>query len=144
MANAANASPAKKNSHAKKNAPASAKKKVNTSTLASTRMTTANAAARRAANVSALSSSFASLPDNVLLYPITTEKAIGMIELENKLLFVVEMRATKPQIKQEVERLFKVKVGSVNTKITPKGVKHAYIRLKEGKADDIATQLKIV
>ena len=82
---------------------------------------------------------------SVLLYPITTEKAIGMIELENKLLFVVEMRATKHQIKEEVERLFKgVKVGAVNTKITPHGAKHAYIRLKEGKADDIATQLKIV
>ena len=83
-------------------------------------------------------------PGSVLLYPITTEKAIGMIELENKLLFVVEMRATKPQIKEEVERLFKVKVGAINTKITPHGAKHAYIRLKEGKADDIATQLKIV
>ncbi|VVB57015.1 50S ribosomal protein L23 [uncultured archaeon] len=81
---------------------------------------------------------------SVLLYPITTEKAIGMIELENKLLFVVEMRATKAQIKEEIERLFKVKVGSVNTKITPHGAKHAFIRLKEGKADDIATQLKIV
>jgi large subunit ribosomal protein L23 len=77
--------------------------------------------------------------NNILLYPITTEKAIGMIELENKLLFVVDKRATK-----EVERLFKVKVGSVNTKITPKGIKHAYIRLKEGKADDIAAQLKII
>lgn len=82
--------------------------------------------------------------NNILLYPITTEKAIGMIELENKLLFVVDKRATKAQIKKEVERLFKVKVGSVNTKITPKGIKHAYIRLKEGKADDIAAQLKII
>lgn len=80
----------------------------------------------------------------VLRYPITTEKAIGMIELENKLVFVVEPNATKGQIKAEIERLFKVKVGHVNTKITPSGIKHAYIRLKEGKADDIATQLKIV
>ena len=84
------------------------------------------------------------LDRGVLLYPITTEKAIGMIERENKLLFVVEKDATKPQIKEEVERLFKVKVGDVNTKISPKGIKHAYIRLKEGKADDIASQLKIV
>jgi len=84
------------------------------------------------------------LDRGVLLYPITTEKAIGMIELENKLLFVVEKDATKPEIKEEVERLFKVKVGAVNTKISPKGIKHAYIRLKEGKADDIASQLKIV
>lgn len=81
---------------------------------------------------------------SVLLYPITTEKAITMIELENKLVFVVDARATKPQIKTEMERLFKVKVGSVNTKINTQGIKTAYIKLKEGKADDIATQLKIV
>lgn len=84
------------------------------------------------------------LEAGVLLYPITTEKAIGMIEMENKLLFVVEKDATKQQIKEEVERLFKVKAGKINTKISPKGIKHAYIRLKEGKADDIASQLKIV
>ncbi|MFH1095761.1 MAG: 50S ribosomal protein L23 [Candidatus Micrarchaeota archaeon] len=81
---------------------------------------------------------------NILHYPITTERAIAMIELENKLVFVVALNATKPQIKKEVERLFKVKVGSVNTKITVKGLKQAYVRLKEGKADDIAASLKIV
>lgn len=82
--------------------------------------------------------------ESVLLYPITTEKAIGMIELENKLVFVVEMAATKPQIKAEMEKLYGVKVGSVNTKISPQGRKEAYIKLKEGKADDIAAKLKIV
>ena len=48
------------------------------------------------------------------------------------------------KVKKEVEKLFKVKVGRVNTKITPKGVKQAYVKIKEGKADDIAAQLKIV
>lgn len=81
---------------------------------------------------------------SVLLYPITTEKAIGMIELENKLVFVVEMKATKPQIKAEMEKLYGVKVGQVNTKISPRGRKEAYIKIKEGKADDIAAKLKIV
>lgn len=81
---------------------------------------------------------------DVLLYPITTEKAISMIEFSNQLTFAVRLDSTKSQIKNEVEKLFKVKVGRVNTKITPKGKKHAYIKLKEGKADDIAAQLKIV
>jgi large subunit ribosomal protein L23 len=80
----------------------------------------------------------------VLLYPITTEKAIGMIELQNKMVFVVKIDADKGQIKKEMEQLFNVKVASVNTKITPNGVKHAYIKLREGKADEIATKLKIV
>jgi ribosomal protein L23 len=85
-----------------------------------------------------------SLSFNVLLYPITTEKAINAIEKLNQLTFVVKMDATKKQIKEEFEKLFNVKVKSVNTKISFDGKKHAYIRLKEGKADDIALQLKII
>lgn len=80
-----------------------------------------------------------------ILYPMTNEKAIGLIELQNTLTFVVEIKATKPQIKKDVEDLFEVKVASVNTLITPTGIKKAYVRLKEGfKADDVASKLKIV
>ena len=39
----------------------------------------------------------------VLQYPITNEKAIGLIELKNTLMFVVTSQATKPEIKKEVE-----------------------------------------
>ena len=82
--------------------------------------------------------------DAILHYPITTEKAIGMIELENKIVFVVEKRATKPEIKMAVEKIYGVKVESVNTLITPKGDKRAYVKLAKGyKADDIAAKLKI-
>lgn len=80
-----------------------------------------------------------------ILYPVTNEKAIGLIELQNTLTFVVETMATKPQIKKDVEDLFEVKVQSVNTLITPGGKKRAYVRLKKGfKADDVAAKLKIV
>ena len=80
----------------------------------------------------------------VVLYPITTEKAISMIELENKILFVVEKNATKKEIKEDVEKTFSVKVEYVNTLITQQGQKRAYVKLKKGfKADDIATKLKI-
>ena len=81
----------------------------------------------------------------VLQYPVTNEKAIGLIELKNTLLFVVNPTATKPEIKKEVETLFEVKVASVNTLITPTGIKRAFVKLKEGyKADDVAAKLKIV
>jgi len=80
----------------------------------------------------------------IILYPITTEKAIASIEFANQLTFVVRKEATKQQIKEEMEKLFKVKVARVNTKISVQGKKHAYIKLKEGKADDIAAQLKII
>jgi large subunit ribosomal protein L23 len=80
-----------------------------------------------------------------IMYPITTEKAIGLVELQNTIQFVVDMKATKPEIKKEVEETFSVKVQSVNTYVTPKGEKRAYVKLKkEFKADDIAAKLKMV
>lgn len=81
----------------------------------------------------------------ILIAPIKTEKVIGKIEPENSLRFEVAVNATKKQIADEVEKLFKVKVHSVNTLVTPEGRKHAVVRLtKEFKADDVATKLKMV
>ena len=61
------------------------------------------------------------------------------------MVFVVDLNASKPQIKKDFETLFEVKVASVNTLISPTGKKKAYIKLKKGfKADDVAAKLKIV
>ncbi len=80
-----------------------------------------------------------------ILYPITNEKAIGLIEFQNTLTFVVEKASTKQQVKKDIEELFEVKVASVNTLITPTGKKRAYVKLGKGfKADDVAAKLKIV
>ena len=80
-----------------------------------------------------------------ILYPITNEKAIGLIEFQNTLTFVVEKASTKKQVKKDIEELFEVKVASVNTLITPTGKKRAYVKLEKGfKADDVAAKLKIV
>ncbi|MEM4555019.1 MAG: 50S ribosomal protein L23 [Candidatus Anstonellaceae archaeon] len=80
-----------------------------------------------------------------ILYPITNEKAVSLIEFQNTLTFVVEKNATKQQIKKDVEEMFEVKVASVRTLITPLGKKRAYVKLtKDYKADDIAAKLKIV
>lgn len=80
----------------------------------------------------------------ILLEPVVTEKTLKMIELENKIVFVVERRATKEQIKKEVENLFNVKVEKVNTHIT-KNKKIAFIKLKkETPAVEIATKLGIM
>jgi len=80
----------------------------------------------------------------VLLYPITTEKAISLIEKENKIVFIVDARASKAEIKEEVERRFGVRVEGVNTLLTPTGRKKAFVRMAKGfKADDVAAKLKI-
>lgn len=76
---------------------------------------------------------------------VATEKALTYIENHNTLTFIVDIRATKHDIKRAVEKLFDVKVAEVRTLITPKGEKKAYVRLKpEYKASDIATRLGIL
>jgi len=80
-----------------------------------------------------------------LKYPLTTEKAIRLIDMENKLVFVVERDATKAIIKQEVEAAFNVKVVAVNTLIGPDGKKRAYVKLSpETPAIDLATKLGLM
>lgn len=79
-----------------------------------------------------------------LLGPLKTEKFIQLIEFENTIGFRVGLKATKDNVKKEVEQLFGVKVESVRTYVTPKGVKHALVKLAAGsKAEDIANKLKI-
>ena len=81
---------------------------------------------------------------SVVKYPVSSEKAIRLMESENKLLFVVDIAATKPMIKKAVEELFKAKVMSVNTLIT-RGEKRAYVRfVQESPAIDIATSLGLM
>lgn len=78
-------------------------------------------------------------------YPLLTEKSVNLIERENKFIFAVENNATKPEIKKAVEALYDVKVESVNTVITTKGEKRAFVKLiGENAASDLATKLNII
>lgn len=78
---------------------------------------------------------------DVLKYPLSTEKGIRLMETENKLIFAVDSRATKAEIKKAVESSFNVKVDSVNTFIMH-GRKKAYVKIgKATPAINIATQL---
>jgi len=81
----------------------------------------------------------------ILKYPRATEKAIRLIDTENKIVFVVDRDATKLGVKEEMERLFKVKVEKVNTLIGPDGKKKAYIKLsQETPAIDLAIKLGLM
>lgn len=81
-------------------------------------------------------------PYSIINFPKSTEKAVRLMESENKLVFSVAKNATKKEIKQALEEIFKVKVDKVNTTIMPTGKKKAYVRLSpETPAIDIATQM---
>jgi large subunit ribosomal protein L23 len=81
----------------------------------------------------------------VIMHPIMTEKAIMLIEKENKMVFIVEKKATKKEIADDVEKSYNVKVDKVNVLITPQGRKKAYVKLQKGySADELAAKLKII
>lgn len=52
---------------------------------------------------------------SIIRYPSITEKNTSMRETQNKYVFEVTRTATKPEIKEAVEKLFAVTVLSVNT-----------------------------
>jgi large subunit ribosomal protein L23 len=90
---------------------------------------------------------------DVIIAPVITEKATLASE-HNQVIFRVAKSATKPQIKEAVEKLFDVKVTSVNT-LVRKGkfkssrghaglqsdVKKAIVTLAEGYRIDVTTGL---
>ncbi|RLJ03410.1 MAG: 50S ribosomal protein L23 [Candidatus Aenigmatarchaeota archaeon] len=79
---------------------------------------------------------------DILKYPHLTEKSIGLVEKENKLVFIVDNRATKSEVKWAVEKGFNVKVLKVNILNDMKGRKKAFVKLHpDNNALDIATRL---
>jgi len=81
----------------------------------------------------------------VIRRPVITEKGLGVKEIENTLVFEVAPNATKTEVKEAVETLFKVKVVAVRTatfvgKERRRGKfagyrpdwKKAYVKLKAG------------
>ena len=89
----------------------------------------------------------------LILSPVITEKATIASD-RNQVMFKVAKHATKPQIKEAIEKLFHVKVKSVNTHVR-KGkvkavrgtvgeqseVKRAIVTLEEGHRIDVTTGL---
>ena len=90
---------------------------------------------------------------DVIVAPVITEKAT-MASEHNKVVFKVAAKATKPQIKEAVEKLFDVKVKNVNTLVrkgktkvfrgnlgSQSDSKRAIVTLEEGHRIDVTTGL---
>ena len=90
---------------------------------------------------------------DIIVSPVVTEKAT-MASEHNKVVFKVASKATKPQIKEAVEKLFDVKVKRVNTLVrkgktkvfrgnlgSQSDVKRAVVTLEEGHRIDVTTGL---
>jgi large subunit ribosomal protein L23 len=83
--------------------------------------------------------------NNIINYPVATEKAVRAMESDNKLTFMVNRKSKKSEIKKAAESLFNIKVIKVTTLISTKGTKRAYLKLAtDTPALDIATQLGLM
>ena len=81
----------------------------------------------------------------ILKYPLTTESAMKKIEDNNTLVFIVDTRANKRQIKEAVRKMYEIKTWKVNTLIRPDGSKKAYVRLTtDYDALDVANKIGII
>lgn len=82
---------------------------------------------------------------SIIKHPISTEKVVRLMETDNKLAFIVSRKANKTQIKKVIEEHLKIKITNVNTEITMKGEKKAYVTIsKDTPAIDVATNLGLM
>merc|ERR1711887_423832 len=81
----------------------------------------------------------------IIKHPLTTESAMKKIEDNNTLVFIVDVKANKHQIKHAVKKLYDIDVAKVNTLIRPDGEKKAYVRLApDYDALDVANKIGII
>jgi large subunit ribosomal protein L23Ae len=82
---------------------------------------------------------------SIIKYPLTTESSMKLIEDSNTLVFIVDIRANKRQIKAAVKELYNIECEKVNTLITPRGLKKTYVRLsKDYDALDVANRVGVI
>jgi large subunit ribosomal protein L23 len=78
----------------------------------------------------------------VIKHPSGTEKSIRMMDSENKLVFIVDRKASKADVKKALEEMYEAKVVRVTTMITTNGTKKAIVRFADDyPAIDLATKL---
>ena len=82
---------------------------------------------------------------SIVFYPLVTEKAVNMIEAQNKLCFIVSEKANKTSVKKAIEAMYGAKVDAVNIVRDMKGRKKAIVKInKKFKADEIAMKLGVI
>ncbi|WP_281194953.1 50S ribosomal protein L23 [Halorubrum sp. F4] len=81
---------------------------------------------------------------SLIEHPLVTEQAMNEMDFKNKLLFLVDIDATKPEIRDEISERYEVTVVDVNTQVTSKGKKKATVTLsEEDDATDIASRIGV-
>ena len=83
--------------------------------------------------------------NEVVKYPLLSEDAVTLLEAENKITFIVDLRCDKNDVRRAIQELYEVRVQDVRTLITPEGEKKAFVKLTpDFKASDLAVRLGIL
>jgi len=81
---------------------------------------------------------------DVIEHPLVTEKAMNQMDFDNKLVFLVDLGATKTDVREAIESRYEVSVESVNTQVTAKGKKKATVALGEDDdAQEVASRIGV-
>jgi len=84
-------------------------------------------------------------PFSIIKFVLMTEKAVQVIEKQNKLVFIVDRGADKNNIKAAVEAAFSAPISRIQTMIDQEGRKKAFVKFRNaGAAGDIAIKLGII
>ncbi|GER24560.1 ribosomal protein L23a [Striga asiatica] len=82
---------------------------------------------------------------SIIKYPLNTEAAMKAMLERNTLVFVVDKRANKPEIKDVVEKMFQIRAKKVNTLINYDGTKKAFVMLaRDCNALDVAKRINLL
>ena len=81
---------------------------------------------------------------DVIRHPLVTEKSMDEMDFGNKLQFIVDIDASKPEVAEAVESQFDVTVVRVHTQVTPKGQKKATVALgADDDAQEVASRIGV-
>ncbi|KAJ8131187.1 hypothetical protein O1611_g2440 [Lasiodiplodia mahajangana] len=82
----------------------------------------------------------------IIVHPLNTESAMKKLEENNTLVFIVDIKANKAQIKEALKKLYEIDVVKINTLIRPDGKKKAFCKLTPDvdALDIAATKLALV
>ena len=82
-------------------------------------------------------------PHKVVLHPFVTEKTMNLMENENKLEFIVNLKSNKQQVADAIEELFDVKVEKVNTRIDKNGKRATVKFTSDYSAEEIGMRIGV-
>jgi large subunit ribosomal protein L23 len=81
---------------------------------------------------------------DILKHPHVTEKAMNDMDFQNKLQFVVDSDASKPEISEAIEDQYDITVESITTQNTMDGEKKAVVRLSDDDdAQEVASRIGV-